>query len=331
MPGAQPSTRNRQPGSAAVAVAVVSWNLRELLAATLRSLEPEHRAGRVEVWVVDNASDDGSPELVREQFPWVSLIASSENLGYGGAVNLVAERTATPWIAPANQDIEVRPGAIERLLQAGEREPSAGVIAPRLRLPDGSTQHSVHSFPTMPLTLVFNTGLHRLSPRLGDRLCIEGSWNADTPREVPWSMATFMIVRRSAWDEVGGFDQSQWMHAEDLDLAWRLSRSGWKTRYEPSAEVLHVGSAASKKAFGEELIPRFMAASYAWMARRRSVPFARAVALANAGGAAARFAAYALLALMRPARYRAARDHYRYWLGVHSVGLKPRAELLRKR
>src|SRR4051794_13663014 len=187
-----------------VAIAVVSTNLRDLLAATLRSLKPEHDAGRAEVWVVDNASSDGSPDMVRSQFPWVSLIASDDNLGYGPAVNRVAERTSTPWIAPANEDIELRPGAIERLLEVGARRPEAGVVAPRLVLPDGTTQHSVNSFPTVPLTLAYNVGLQRLSRRLGDRLCIPGCWDADRPRDVPWSMATFMLVRRTAWNEIGG-------------------------------------------------------------------------------------------------------------------------------
>jgi N-acetylglucosaminyl-diphospho-decaprenol L-rhamnosyltransferase len=317
--------------TAPVTIAVVSTNLRDLLAATLRSLEAEHRAGRVEVWVVDNASSDGSPEMVRSEFPWVSLIASEENLGYGAAVNRVAERTQGDWIAPANEDIEVRPGAIERLLATGDANRDAAVVAPRLVLPDGSTQHSVHSFPTIPLTLAFNLGLHRVSRRLADRLCIEGYWDPERRREVPWTMATFMLVRREAFDAIGGFDEEQWMHAEDLDLGWRLGERGWKAVYEPEAEVFHVGSAASKKAFGEELMSRYMAASYAWLARRRSLGIARAVALTNAAGAAVRLALYGPLALLRPSRFSKQRDVYRYWLGVHSVGLKPRAELMKHR
>src|SRR4051794_41161026 len=93
-------------------VAVVSWNNRGLLAEALRSLEPEVDAGNAEVWVVDNGSSDGSPALVREQFPWVTLIESEENLGYGSAVNLVARRTDSDWIVPANDDIRLAPGAL---------------------------------------------------------------------------------------------------------------------------------------------------------------------------------------------------------------------------
>ena len=176
-----------------VAIAVVSTNLRELLAACLESMLPEHEAGRAEVWVVDNASTDGSPEMVRERFPWVHLVASESNLGSGRAVNVVAEGSDAPWLAPANEDIELRPGALERLLEVGAEHPDAGVVAPRLELPDGSTQHSVHSFPTFWFSLLFNLGLHRLSRRLADRLCIEGSWDSTRAREVPWAMATFMM------------------------------------------------------------------------------------------------------------------------------------------
>jgi N-acetylglucosaminyl-diphospho-decaprenol L-rhamnosyltransferase len=317
--------------SAQVAVAVVSTNLRELLAKTLESLRPDADRGLIEVWVVDNASTDGSPEMVRDSFPWVSLIALEENVGYGAAVNMVAERTTTKWIAAANEDIEVRPGAIERLCEAAHDHPDVALIAPRLELPDGSTQHSVHPFPTLWLTAIFNLRLHRLSRRLADFLCIEGYWDPTRARTVDWAMATFLLARRSAWDEIGGFDREQWMHAEDLDIAWRMRSAGWRTRYEPAAEVFHVGSAASKKAFGEELMTRFMAASYGWQARRRSPAIARAIALVNCAGAAAGLLVLEPPARLRGGRFAAARDGYRYWLGVHRTGLASSAELLSRR
>lgn len=316
----------------AVAVAVVSWNLRDLLARALVSLEPEVAAGRAEVWVVDNASTDGSAEMVGNEFPWVSLIASPVNLGYGSAVNLVAARTQTAWIAAANQDIEVRPGAVERLIATGREHAEAGIVAPRLITPGGATQHSVHPFPTVWLTALFNLGVARASRRVGDRLCIEGRWDPERPREVDWAHGAFLLVRRGAWDAVDGFDSRQWMYAEDLDLGWRLRRAGWRTRYEPRAEVFHVGGAAARKAFaGEDIVVRFMAASYAWMARRRSLPIARTVAAINWLGVAARYAVLAILGRLAPARFGAGRERYRRWLHVHAVGFQRREELLKHR
>src|SRR5260370_23961000 len=102
-----------------VAVAVVSWNTRELLDGCLRSLEGDVRDGHAEVWVVDNASSDGSADLVRERYPWATLIAADENVGFGRAVNLVAARTQTAWIAPANADVRLPPGAISTLVTTG--------------------------------------------------------------------------------------------------------------------------------------------------------------------------------------------------------------------
>ena len=311
-----------------VTVAVVSWNTRELLRACLRSLGPEAAAGRAHVSVIDNASSDGSAEMVRRNFPWVELIASERNLGFGSAVNLVAERTRSAWIAPANADVELTPGALKALLATGERHPEAGAVAPRLRLPDGSTQHSVFPLPTFPFTLLFNSGLPYLSRRLADRLCLVGYWNPDRPRAVGWPVGAFLLVRRAAWDAVGGFDCRQWMYAEDLDLGWRLARSGWARRYEPRAVVRHTESAATRQAFGERRIARWMAATYTWMARRRGIPLTWATAAVNAAGAGVRLALFALLARVWPERFERRRRSARFWLGAHRVGLRSRGALL---
>lgn len=313
-----------------VTVAVVSWNTCDLLRGCLLSLTPEVEAGLAEVWVVDNASGDGSAEMVRREFPWVELVASEENLGFGPAVNLVAERSSTDWIAPSNADVELLPKALEALLAIGLRHPEAGAIAPRLVLPDGSTQHSVYPLPTLGFTVLFNLGLHRLSRRLADRLCLVGHWNPDRPREVGWPVGAFLLVRRTAWDEVGGFDPRQWMYAEDLDLGWRLAEAGWTRRYEPSAVVRHDESAAALQAFGDRRIARWMDATYSWMARRRGIALTWATAGVNCAGAAARLATFTMLARARPGRFERRRRSARFWLSAHRVGLRSREALLRE-
>jgi N-acetylglucosaminyl-diphospho-decaprenol L-rhamnosyltransferase len=314
-----------------VAVAVVSWNTRELLAGCLRSLAAEHDAGRAVVWVVDNASDDGSAAMVGERFPWVELVASDENLGFGPAVNLVAARTATPWLAMANADIALRPGALAALLAAGEADPGAGALAPRLVLPDGTTQHSVFPFPTLPFTARFNLGVDAVVPRLAEHDVLVGGWKPDRARRVPWAVGALLAVRREAWDAIGGFDAEQWMYAEDLDLGWRLDRAGWATRYEPGAVVDHHEAASTSQAWGEERTERWQRATYAWMLRRRGLARTRAAAAMNIAGAAARWAALAPIARLRPARYGHKRAAQRRWLRAHASGLAPRAELERFR
>jgi GT2 family glycosyltransferase len=316
-----------EPMPASVTVAVVSWNTRELLGRCLRSLAPDAEAGRAKVWVVDNTSHDGSAEMVEAEFPWVELVASAENLGFGSAVNLVAERSRGEWIAPANADVELTPGALEALLAAGDRHPEAGALAPRLVLPDGSVQHSVYPLPTLGFTLLFNFGLHRLSRRLADRLCLVGFWNPEREREVGWAVGAFLLVRRTAWDELGGFDPRHWMYAEDLDLGWRLARAGWTRRYEPRAVVYHAESAAARQAFGEERIDRWMKATYAWMARRRGIALTWAVAGVNCVGAGARFVLFGLLARARPRRFAGPAKRARFWAAAHRRGLRSRRAL----
>lgn len=274
------------------------------------------------MWVVDNASSDGSAEMVRERFGWVELVASQDNLGFGAAVNLVAERSESEWIAPANADVAPEPGALAALLAAGRARPRAGAIAPRLLLPDGSTQHSVNPFPTLGVSLVFNLGLHAVLPGLGDRLCLPGKWNPERPRDVDWAVGALLLVRREAWSAAGGFDPRQWMYAEDVDLGWRLRRAGWNTFYEPTARVLHAESAAAASAWGAARRDRSMAASYEWMRRRRGGAVTRATAGLNLAGAAARALALTVLARLAPARWAWPRDEARAWTRGHLKGLR---------
>ena len=310
---------------APIVVAVVSWNTREALERCLRSLEPER--ARAEVWVVDNASTDGSADLVRTRFTWAHLIASPDNLGYGAAVNLVARRTASPWLVAANADVALEPGALDALLAAAERDPGAGALAPRLVLDDGSTQHSVHAFPSVPFAAAFNAGLARVVPGLGERLALAGHWDPDRARRVPWAVAALLLVRRAAWDAAGGFDEAQWMYAEDLDLGWRLRRAGWATRYVPEARVRHESAASTAQAWGEERTARWQRLTYAWMLRRRGLVRTRAVAALNVAGAGARWLA------LTPLGSRAAdrRQRWRWWASLHAAGLARRDVLTRMR
>jgi GT2 family glycosyltransferase len=216
-----------------VTVAVVSWNTRDLLLRCLKSFARDARYGLADVYVVDNGSGDGSAEAARKAADWATVLEPGENLGFGRAINHVAARTDSEWLLAANADVALEPGALPALIAAGGA-PRVGCVAPRLLLPDGTTQHSVHPFPTLSLTLAFNLGVARLSPALGERLCLEGCWDPERPRQVPWALGACLLLRRQAFAEAGGFDEGQWMYAEDLELAWRLRDHGWVIRYGTS-------------------------------------------------------------------------------------------------
>jgi N-acetylglucosaminyl-diphospho-decaprenol L-rhamnosyltransferase len=311
---------------AQVTVAIVSWNTRALLERCLESLAPEVKRGTAEVWVVDNTSTDGSPELVRERFDWVHLIASDDNLGFGRALNVVARQTSSEWIATANADIALRPGALDALLAAGARDPRAAAIAPRLVLPSGETQHSVFAFPTILFSFYLAIAAFRFSRTIGDRRAFPGYWNSERARRVPWAIAAFLLVRRSAWDEVGGFDERQWMYAEDLDLGWRLHQHGWSTRYEPRAAVDHESAASTSQLFGPELAPHWQRATYGAIARRRGTGYARVVAFFNLLGALWRWGRVALQSTAHD-DLRDLRAAHARWIRVHVEALDPRTRL----
>jgi GT2 family glycosyltransferase len=315
---------------AQITIAIVSWNTRELLGRCLNSLRPEVERGRADVWVVDNASEDGSADLVRERFGWVNLVASDENHGFGRALNLVARRTSSEWIATANADIALRPGAIDALLEAGRRDPRAGAIAPRLVLPSGATQHSVFAFPTIPYSFFLATGAFRFSRTLADRRAFPGHWDSERARRVPWAIAAFLLFRRTAWDEVGGFDERQWLYAEDLDIGWRLYDAGWRTRYEPRARVDHESAASTTQLFGPELAPHWQRSTYGCIARRRGAVTVRTVALLNLFGAVWRWARHAARDAARPAAAKPElRAAHARWIKVHLDALRPGAALER--
>jgi GT2 family glycosyltransferase len=159
----------------------------------------------------------------------------------------------------------------------------------------------------VPTTLAFNLGLLSRLPGLADHLCLEGFWDPDRLRAVPWALGACLLLRREAFDDVGGFDSRQWMYAEDLDLCWRLWQRAWAVRYTPRAHVRHESGAATTTAFGERPEARFMAATYAMLRRRRGPLRAAATAAINIAGAAAR------------------RD--RHWLAAHVQGVRDSSTL----
>ncbi len=287
-----------------LAVIIVSWNVRDLLAACLRSLFADlNRSGlKAEVWVVDNASTDGTPEMVTDAFPAVHLIASRENLGFAGGNNLALReigesanrrigksanqrigKSANQRISESanqrisesangripkyvwllNPDTEVQPGATAALLDFMERTPQAAVAGAKLLYADGSLQQSAFRFPGL-VQLLFE--FLPLPPRLYDTP-LNGRYPrrlyaGEAPFPIDHPLGAAMMVRTEAIVDVGLLDEGFWMYCEEIDWCWRMRKAGWRAYCVPTAQVVHHAGRSS----GQVRVASFVAL---WRSRLR--------------------------------------------------------------
>jgi N-acetylglucosaminyl-diphospho-decaprenol L-rhamnosyltransferase len=225
-------------GLGSVAAVVVSYNAESHLAACLNSLAD---GGVDDVVVVDNGSADASGALVRGA--GAHWIETGSNLGYGRAANLGAGSDAAAlagYLLICNPDLVVGAGAIESLRKVLDADPSLGAVGPRITNPDGSLYPSARSFPDL-LDAMGHGLLGLVAPRNRfSRRYRLLDWDHEDAANVDWVSGACFLIRREAWDDVGGFDPAYFMYMEDVDLCWRLRRAGWGVRYEPAARVLHV-------------------------------------------------------------------------------------------
>jgi N-acetylglucosaminyl-diphospho-decaprenol L-rhamnosyltransferase len=201
-----------------------------------------------EVVVVDNASEDGSVELVRRRFPDVRIVELERNLGYGGANNVGIGVTSGEYVLVLNPDAWPLGKAIERLLEAAEASPWAGIVGPRLLGETGKQEQSVRGFPTVWRLATEYLFLRWLAPR--SRLLNAFYGGGVDPKkrgEVDWVVGAAMLVRREALDEVASFDPSFFMYDEEVDLAFRMRLLGWEVLYYPLAEFVHVGAGSTRR------------------------------------------------------------------------------------
>jgi N-acetylglucosaminyl-diphospho-decaprenol L-rhamnosyltransferase len=197
--------------------------------------------GVTDLVVVDNGSSDGSVEVLHGAHPAVEVVAPGRNLGYGAAANRGVAATRKPTVLVCNPDVAFRPGALAALAAAIEADPRRALVGPLIRTAEGDRYPSARRFPSMVDAAGHATiGLftpHNRFTRAYQQADLEPD---GATAEVDWVSGACFLVRREAFEEVGGFDEAYFMYAEDVDLCWRLGRAGWKVAYAPAAEVTHV-------------------------------------------------------------------------------------------
>lgn len=251
-----------------LAAIIVSWNVKNLLYDCLLSLREELKrvSFPTAVWVVDNASTDGSAKMVGECHPWVHLEVSRDNLGFVRGNNLILERLQQQglpdfvWLL--NPDTKVRSGTLLTLLRFFDEHPRAGLIGPQLLNPDGSAQTSAFRFPDL-LQPLFDLGwlpqrlyYSRLNGRYPESIANEQPFRIDHP------LGAAMMARGAAIQQVGVLDPQFFMYCEEIDWAWRMRKAGWEAWLVPAARVVHYGGASTTQA-------RPTTTAYLWESRAK--------------------------------------------------------------
>lgn len=220
---------------------VITYNSSSVVLACLRSLEAARGALDVEILVVDNASADGTPDLVRREAPGVRVIETGGNLGYARAVNRGTAESSGEFVLVLNPDCVLDARALEHMVAHARATPRCAIAGPRILNSDGSLEYSARSYPTH-LTFLFNR--YSLFTRLWpgnpwSRRYLLSDWDHRSDRAVDWVSGACMLVRRAAIAAVGGMDEAFFMFNEDVDWCRRMTAAGWSVDYVAAAVVTH--------------------------------------------------------------------------------------------
>ncbi|MDR3706659.1 MAG: glycosyltransferase family 2 protein [Capsulimonadaceae bacterium] len=233
-----------------LSICIVNWNTRDYLSACLESIEAYPPADEAcETIVVDNASIDGSVEMLRARFPSVVLIANAHNAGYAGGNNQALAAATGDRLLLLNPDVVLEAATLTRALEFLDTHPDAGLVGARQIQPDGATQHSVRGFPA-PAAITWEVlGLGRLFPR-SRRFAsyMMRGFDYDRATEVDQPMGTFLLARREVYDAIGGMDESFPIFFNEVDWCYRAKQAGWKIYYTPDARLVHYGGGSTRQA-----------------------------------------------------------------------------------
>jgi GT2 family glycosyltransferase len=225
-----------------VSVIIVSWNTRDILRSCLASVYQNMGSLALEVIVVDNASNDGSAEMVKSEFPNTVLIKNASNAGFGAANNQAIALAHGRYVLLLNSDTVVLDDAIAKAVAFADLNPDAAVTGLRVLNPDRSLQPTCFMFPSVLNLLLSSTGLYKLFPagRFFGRESMSW-WDRASVCKVDVVTGCFMLIRREALDQIGVFDERFFIYGEETDLCYRFKKAGWKNLFFPDAQIIHYG------------------------------------------------------------------------------------------
>lgn len=221
-----------------LSVVVLSYNTKKILKNCLDAIFQNTQGITYEVIVIDNASTDGSGQMVQKEFPQVILIANKENLGFARGNNQGLNQASGKLVLLLNSDTVVKPGALEKMVKFMDQHPEAGTIGPKLLNEDGSLQASVGKFPSLPVVLVMLFKEH-----FGGSQLVRRSY--DQTRSVDWVMGAALMVRKEILDKTGLMDEEIFMYYDEVEWCYRIKKAGFQIYFYPEAEITHLWQKSS--------------------------------------------------------------------------------------
>jgi len=235
-----------------LSIIILNHNTRDLLRQTLDSI---HTDLKHEIIVVDNASTDGSTEMIRLKYPGVQLILSDKNIGFAAGNNLGLHQARGQYLLTLNSDTQIVTDALERLVAYLDHHPDVGIITPKLVLSDGAIDLSCHrGFPTLGNSIAYFVGLESLLPDSKLTAGYHQTWqDFTTIHQVDAVSGAAMMFRRSLLKEVGYLDEQFFMYAEDIDFCLRAKKAGWQVVFYPAASIIHFKGASGTKSTNQRV------------------------------------------------------------------------------
>jgi GT2 family glycosyltransferase len=281
-----------------LSIIVVSWNTRDILKDCLESVYANLSGVDCEVFVIDNASSDGSPEMVEKQFPQAILVKNPDNKGFAAANNQGMERARGSYVLLLNSDTVVLGDVLRKTVEFADAHPDAAVIGCRVLNRDRSMQPTCFMYPSVLNLAIAVPYLNKLFPR-SRFFGREGMtwWNRDDVRDVEVVTGCFMLVRREALDRVGPMDADYFMYGEETDWCWRFRRAGWRLMFTPSGEIIHLGGQSTAQVRPRMLL-QLRSGVLLFFRKQRSRPAYWAACLLTALWFAVRIPAWGLKALL---------------------------------
>jgi GT2 family glycosyltransferase len=229
-------------------VIIVNWNTREILRNCLASIYAQTKGISFEVIVIDNASTDGSAEMVRAEFSEIILLQNDKNRGFAAANNQGVAIAQGRYVLLLNSDTIILDDAISRSIRFADLQPRAAVVGCRVLNSDETLQPTCFMFPSLLNMLLSSTYLYKLFPRSRffgrERMTW---WDRNDVREVDVVTGCFMLVRQEAIEHVGMMDERFFMYGEETDWCYRFKQAGWKVMFTPAGQIMHLGGQSSKK------------------------------------------------------------------------------------